>query len=90
MIIPTSFELGGYKWKVVRVKRMKGKIGDCDYMKQTIRILDTVDQEVKEQTFCHELLHAIEVACGHNPDDHDEHLIDSRATFLHQYLNSAK
>lgn len=90
MIIPTSFELGGYKWKVRRVKRLVGKWGDCNVSKQEIRILDSLPQEVKEQTFCHELLHAIEVACGHNPDTHDEIAIDQRATLLHQYLNSAK
>ena len=90
MKIPTEFQLGGLKWKVVRYKRLKGKYGDTIYDKQTIRILDTLPQEAKEQTFCHELLHAIEIAMGKNPDDHNEQEIDARATFLHQFLNSYK
>jgi hypothetical protein len=90
MIIPHEFELGGFKWTVKRVKRLKNKWGDCNVAKREIRILDTLDQQVKEQTFCHELMHAIEVALGVNPDDHEEQKIDARATFLHQYLNSAK
>jgi hypothetical protein len=72
------------------MKRLKGKWGDTNILKQEIRILDTLPQEVKEQTFCHELMHAIEIALGHNPDDHDEIAVDARAMYLHQYLNSAK
>lgn len=90
MIIPSEFELGGFKWHVRRVKRLKNKWGDTNVSKREIRILDTLDQQVKEQTFCHELMHAIEIALGHNPDDHDEVAIDARAMYLHQYLNSAK
>jgi hypothetical protein len=90
MVIPSEFQLGGIKWTVRRMKRLKGKWGDTSILKQEIRILDTLPQEVKEQTFCHELMHAIEIALGHNPDDHDEIAVDARAMYLHQYLNSAK
>ena len=90
MIIPSTFELGGFTWHVRRVKRLKGAWGDTNVAKREIRILDTLDQQVKEQTFCHELMHAIEVALGVNPDDHDEQKIDARAMYLHQFLKSAK
>lgn len=90
MEIPSEFELGGFKWHVKRVKRLKNKWGDTNLMKREIRVLDTLDQQVKEQTFCHELMHAIEISLGVNPDDHDEQKIDARAMFLHQFLNSAK
>ncbi len=90
MIIPSEFQLGGIKWTVRRMKRLKGKWGDTNILKQEIRVLDTLPQEIKEQTFCHELMHAIEIALGNNPDDHDEKAVDARAMYLHQYLNSAK
>lgn len=89
-MIPSSFELGGFTWTVVRVKRLKGKYGDCDISKCKIRILDTLPEQVKEQTFCHELQHAMEMAMGKHSDDHDEEDIDKRAVFLHQYLKTAK
>lgn len=88
MDIPNEFTLGGLKWKVVRRKRLKDKYGDCDLQNQTIRILDTLPQELKEQTFCHELVHAIKYAMGKT--DHNEEDTDIFATFLHQYLTSAK
>jgi hypothetical protein len=44
--------------------------------------------EMKEQTFCHELVHAIKYMMGE--DDHDEKVVDIFATFLHQYLKTAR
>lgn len=90
MIIPSEFELGGFKWKVVRRKRLKGRYGDCDMKKLQIQILDTLDQDLKEQTFCHELVHAIQIAMGKNTDDHEEVFTDAFAMFLHQYMKTAK
>lgn len=90
MIIPSEFQLGGMTWKVVKRKRLKGRYGECDLKKLQIQILDTIPQELKEQTFCHELVHAIKIAMGSNTDDHNEQEIDAFATYLHQYLTSAK
>ena len=90
MIIPTQFSLGGFTWKVVRRKRLKGKYGDCNLAKREIQILDTIDDELKEQTFLHELTHAIYFAMGVNQDDHNEQHIDAFAMYLHQYMKTAK
>lgn len=90
MIIPNQFELGGVTWKVVYRKRLKGCYGDTNLAKQEIRLLESLPQDVKEQTFCHELTHAIQIAMGYNTDDHDEVFTDNFAVFLHQYLKSAK
>ncbi len=86
MNIPSSFQLGGITWKVKRVKRLKGKYGDCDLAKTTIRILDTIDEKLKEQTFCHELVHAILFSMG--KADHDEEFTDAFGFMLHQFLNT--
>jgi hypothetical protein len=45
-------------------------------------------QEVKEQTFYHELIHAIFYMLG--KDEHDEKEVDVLATFLHHFIQSAE
>lgn len=90
MKIPTSFQLGGITWKVVLRKRLPGKYGECDLAKTTIYVRENIDQELKEQTFCHELAHAIQFAMGISQENHDEQQIDAFATFLHQFLTSAQ
>lgn len=90
VLIPSEFQLGGFTWKVVRRKRLLGKYGDCNLATRTIRILDTIDQPLKEQTFLHELMHAIAFAMGINQEAHNEQEIDAFAMYLHQYMTSAK
>lgn len=90
MRIPTSFKLGGITWKVVLRKRLPGKYGECDLAKTTIYVKENIDQELKEQTFCHELIHAIMFARGISQEDHNETEVDAFATFLHQFLTSAQ
>lgn len=90
MNIPFEFTLGGFTWKVVMRKRLKGRYGECDLKKRQIHLLSTLDQQLLEQTFCHELGHCIGIAMGINTDDHKEQDIDAWATFLHQFLTSAK
>lgn len=90
MTIPTSFELGGTTWKVVQRKRLKGRYGDCDINKQQIQIKADIPNDLKEQTFYHELVHAIQIAMGYNSDDHDEVFTDAFAVFLHQFVKTAK
>jgi hypothetical protein len=89
MKIPTKFTIGGLTWTVRRVKRLKGCYGSCHIPTQTIKILDTLAPEIKEQTFCHELVHAILYGKGLLTENHDEELVDSFAMFLHQYMNTA-
>ena len=86
MNIPASFKLGGLTWKVVWRKRLKGKYGECVLEKQIIHILEGLPPELTEQTFLHELCHAIHYAMGKN--EHDEEFIDAFATMLHQALTS--
>jgi predicted SprT family Zn-dependent metalloprotease len=91
MKIPTSFTLGGLTWKVRLMKRLPGRYGECQLSKTTIQLLDKdVTQELQEQTFCHELVHSILFAMGKPQEEHDEHFIDAFATFLHQYMTTAK
>ena len=88
MNIPSQFTLGGLVWKVVWRKRIKGKYGECVLHKQTIHLLSGLPPELTEQTFLHELCHAIHYAMGKN--EHNEEFIDAFATMLHQALTTAK
>ncbi len=90
MEIPSSFVLGGLTWKVRFVKRLPGKYGDCDLAKQVITIKSTISKELQEQTFCHELVHAILFARGILQENHDEQETDAFATFLHQFFTTAQ
>ena len=55
-----------------------------------VALLKALKKDVKEQTFCHELVHSILFAMGKPVSDHDELFVDAFATFLHQYLKTAK
>lgn len=88
MNIPTEFQLGGFTWKVKTVKRLKDKYGDCSLGKQVIRLRDGMPAQLMEQTFVHELVHAIKYTMGES--DHDEVHTDAFAALLHQYMKTAK
>lgn len=76
--------------KLVKKFQEKDLCGDCDIKTKTIRVLATLDEEVKEQTFCHELVHAIKFSMGKEEANHNEEDTDGFAMYLHQYLNTAK
>lgn len=59
-------------------------LGTCAAHKAKIYLEKSLDRGVKEQTFCHELIHAILFSMGIT--EHDEKFVDGFATFLHQYL----
>ena len=87
MRIPKSFELGGTTWTVTQVKNLDN-LGVCQRDVNTILIRENAPRSIKEQTFCHELTHAIKFTLGE--DNHDEQKVDVFATFLHQFLNTAR
>jgi hypothetical protein len=87
MRIPKTFDLGGTQWTVTQVKDLDN-LGVCQRDVHTILLRENVPKKIKEQTFCHELTHAIKFTLGE--DAHDEQKVDVFATFLHQYLNSAR
>ena len=92
MFIPSTFELGGLTWTVKFVKKFPDKLvqGECDIVTTTIKVKSTLSQEMKEQTFCHELVHAIKFAMGIAEQDHNEVDVDAFAMYLHQFLKTAK
>jgi len=88
--IPKEFQLGGTTWQVVQEPLLPGCLGATHSQEAKVQILKTLDKQIKEQTFCHELVHAILYSMGKPNSEHDEVFIDGFATFLHQALNSFK
>lgn len=59
-------------------------MGHCDTCAAVIRIDPKLAREVKESTFCHELVHAISDTMGLR--EHNERDIDAFGHLLHQFL----
>lgn len=89
MIIPKKFKLAGIEWKVI-INPHLSALGECHPQKGIIFIRDpSMPQPLLEQTFCHELVHAILFSTGDN-GPHDEKFVDGFAYLLHQYMITAK
>lgn len=80
--VPTSFYLVGCEWKVKFVDDLS-EYGKCDCATQMIYIRSGMNKAYTEQTFFHELVHAIMFSMGHS--QHDEVFIDAFGQLLHQY-----
>lgn len=87
MQIPKQFTLGGMKWSVEQLDVIPGAMGACSNQEAKIVLLASLPKQVKEQTYCHELVHAILFSMGRPADQHDEVFVDAFGTFLHQYLS---
>ncbi len=87
MRIPKTFQLAGSTWKVVQIKDFT-HLGQCLRDVRTIHLRENTPKELKDQTFCHELVHAIKFMMGE--EDHNEIAVDAFATYLHQALNTAQ
>ena len=80
--LPTSFTLAGFEWTVV-LRADLSEYGRCDPTTQVIYIREGMNKQLTEQTFFHELVHAIMFSMGQT--NHDEVFTDAFGTFLHQY-----
>ena len=58
-------------------------MGKCDAEKQLITIRMDMNKQTTEQTFYHELVHAILFTMGKL--NHEEEFVDTFGAFLHQY-----
>lgn len=88
--IPTNFDLGGITWTVEELDVVPGCMGATSNADAKIVLLKSLPQEVKFQTFLHELNHAIMFSMGKSADAHDETFVDAHATFFLQFLKTAQ
>lgn len=86
MKIPQEFVLGGTTWSVEITDQLLGALGAAYPQEAKVRLLKSLPRQIKEQTFCHELVHCILYSMGKPSDQHDEIFVDGFATFLHQYF----
>ena len=56
-MIPKTLKINGRKWKVV-VEEQEDR-GHCDHDARVITVADRLDKQDAEETFIHELLHAL-------------------------------
>ena len=80
--VPSSFKLVGFEWTVKYVEDLS-EYGTCDYSTQTVRLRSGMGKAITEQTFFHELVHAVMFSMGHT--QHDEIFVDAFGALLHQY-----
>jgi hypothetical protein len=92
MSIPSSFYLGAIPYSVTIVNHIdKGEsLGVTDPDEGTIMVMRDMIRPRKEQTFCHELIHALFDAAGRDDLGSDEVLVDVLGTLLHQYMVTKK
>lgn len=90
MKIPRSFQLGGIVWKVEQTTPLMGAMGASFLGQALVQIDKDLPQQVKQQTFYHELVHTILYAMGKINEPHDEVFVDGFASFLHQFMQTAK
>ena len=89
MKIPLEVKVGGINYQIELVDHLPHedagyKWGECDYQAAKIRIWKELSEQKKQQTFIHELTHAVFHEAG--LDEQDEDQINRVAIVLHQLL----
>lgn len=90
MNIPKSFQLAGHTWKV-NYNPLLINLGECHSNHASIQLRGPPQQgdAQVEQTFYHELTHAILYTMG-DSGPHDEKFVDGFAYLLHQFMVTKK
>ena len=81
-VVATSFTLAGFDWTVRFIEGL-ADYGSCNSATQEILIRDGMNEQMTQQTFFHELVHAILFTMGKT--NHDEEYTDAFGSLLHQY-----
>ena len=94
--IPSKFRVGGQKMNVIQVHHCDdNKLGNCIVAEGIIRIAEIFNndicqsQESKENTFYHELTHAILDTMGENELSANERFVCTFAGFLTEAMTNA-
>ncbi len=87
LIIPKTIKIGGFTWEVSFVRndsslRSSNRYGECSYTDRKIRIESGFNQEQSNETFLHEVIHAVDNI--YNNDAMCDEQIDRLAQGLHQ------
>lgn len=80
--VASTFTLAGFEWTVRYVEGIT-EYGLCNPSTQEIIIRAGMNEQMTQQTFFHELVHAIMFTMGKL--NHDEEFTDAFGSLLHQY-----
>lgn len=88
-MIPGKVKVGGVHYDVeekefVEIDGNKNYMGKCSYVEAKIEIAKGLSKERAEETFVHELFHAVLNEAGY--DEHDEELVIRASKVLYQVL----
>lgn len=88
-MLPNEIKVGPITYTIQEVDELRGDsgqllLGQIEYHKARIRLLDSLNANAKEVTLWHELLHALLAGAGYT--DHNEQHIDAIAHGLVQLL----
>ena len=84
-VVASSFSLAGFIWKVRYLDGIT-EYGLCNPATQEIIIRAGMSKQMTEQTFYHELTHAILFTMGKT--NHDEEFTDIFGSLLHQFVRT--
>ena len=94
IIIPKSFKLLNRTYKVVRPVKVvndgEAVNGLCQPDLAKIKIEKGLDKDLADETFLHELTHAILFSLGHDDLSYNETFVTMFSAALHQALKTAK
>lgn len=91
-LIPKTFQLFGENFKVKQLKKVdrKDSWGDYNPAKNIIAVKKGLQQDQREQSYFHEIVHCILDNLGHEELHRNEVFVDTFAKALHQILKSSK
>ena len=92
MVIPKSFKIFGETYKIKELIRVHkdNRWGEHQPTGNVIKIKKTLNQEQKEQTYLHEVVHCILSNLSYEELNENEVFVDQFAKALHQILTSGK
>ena len=96
MKIPKSFKLLGREFKIeysTTLNHDAGRVGELDFKRGIITLHEPngfSDKSYIEQTFCHELVHALFYSIAEDELAQNEKVVDALGGVLHQALETMK
>jgi len=92
MVIPKSFKIFGETYKIKELIRVHkdNRWGEHQPTGNVIKIKKTLNQEQKEQTYLHEVVHCILSNLSYEELNENEVFVDQFAKAFHQILTSGK
>mgnify|MGYP007041251774 CR=1 FL=1 len=89
MIDQQTIEILGVPYRLKHVdtiSREELRIGEIDFLRQEILLLNGLEKEIERVTLWHEVIHGIFSQLGFEDEAVNEHLIQSLANALYQVL----